>query len=755
MFCRKCGTRLPDDALVCSQCGTSVKRKAAEVQVSQPEPDINQEAETELAFQPAEEGDSTTTTDYETELAFEGQQESEAAGNMAPDPFQSDEPAPGYEPVQSSEAVPKKKGGSKALVGLLIAAIVLVLLGGGGFLAWILLSGSDESVESSKTEKVQTEEIIETEAEEANEEEAEDALEGQEAVEPEEEIVPVGLLSDSELAKTIAKYNTGDASSISIDVYAENYTPGTRNTGFAWDKTLFYTLEDVDPDSAADGKINGYNIARKMLRNASTGNQMEYEIYTNPTTNKVNKIVSIEYYQDYLEITDYYYDDYGKVSFIFVRNDVNYIPSYAVPTKDGQRFYFNSDCMTKWRVVTGGLQTNYVIGAASAGEGYNPNGTVFQYSALEAGAQSNYDLTEKRMINAAYNTYNVVLNAEGISEITGYVYNEAGGPLSDANVILVESQLNENLYQVRTDSEGKYRIMVPSEDRDYRLVVSNQDCVDTTVYGVAVSGQMLSDYQNVVYMVRKSDQSYNVNVQMYDALNYASDGNGMERLSNAAIYVRDGVNHREGGVVAQGTADAQGQISMQLPPGMYTAEVVKQGYDNTYYNFASRDNMDMVQINASPKLAEGEVRIVLTWGEWPRDLDSHLFTPYDNSFGDNTYHIWYGNRYDVVGNNLDVDDTDGYGPETMTIPMLKNGLYKYYVADFTNCSGGSPTSYDMSNSGAMVSVYTSNGLNSTFMVPTNASGVIWEVFEIRNGAIVPIQRYYNNIDDKSWWHNDK
>ena len=41
--------------------------------------------------------------------------------------------------------------------------------------------------------------------------------------------------------------------------------------------------------------INGYNIDRKKLRNGDTGHMMEYEIYTNPSTGKVNKIVSIEY----------------------------------------------------------------------------------------------------------------------------------------------------------------------------------------------------------------------------------------------------------------------------------------------------------------------------------------------------------------------------------------------------------------------------------------------------------------------------
>ncbi|MDO5417939.1 MAG: carboxypeptidase regulatory-like domain-containing protein, partial [Lachnospiraceae bacterium] len=564
-----------------------------------------------------------------------------------------------------------------------------------------------------------------------------------------------GALSDSELARTIASYNTRGNSAVSIDVFEENFTPGTRNTSLAWDKTLFYTMEDIDPNSPADGLINGLDITRKMLTNAATGNQMEYEIYTNPSTGKVNKIVSIEYMEGYLEITDYYYDDNGRVSFIFIRNDINYIPSYAIPTKDGQRFYFNSDCMVKWRVVSNGVQANYVIGPESARQGGNASSSIFQYSTLEAGAKANYDQTEKRMINAAYNTYQKVLAARGVSEITGYVYDESGAPALNAQVVLVDDAANEKLYESKTDASGRYRVMVPSEDGVYRLVVSREDCVDATVYGIEISNQILADYQDAVYMVEKSDASYPVSVHMYDALNYAQDGNGMERLSNAAVYIRDGVNHKTGGVVAQATANVEGVVDVALPPGMYTAEVMKEGYDSTYYNFAARENMEAVQINASPRLAEGEVRIVLTWGSTPSDLDSHLFTPYDNTFGDSTYHIWYGNQRDAVGNNLDVDDTTSYGPETMTIPVLKNGLYKYYVADFTHCAGGDPTSFEMSNSGAMVNVYTSNGLTATFTVPANTSGVIWEVFELRNGSIVPIQRYYSNIDDKSWWHNDK
>ena len=141
-----------------------------------------------------------------------------------------------------------------------------------------------------------------------------------------------------------------------------------------------------------------------------------------------------------------------------------------------------------------------------------------------------------------------------------------------------------------------------------------------------------------------------------------------------------------------------------------------------------------------------------SWGYTPSDLDSHLFT----TKGSASDHIWYGDQYDDFNNYLDVDDTSSFGPETVTIRSFsKDDYYKYCVVDFTNCAGGNPTSYEMSMSGATVNVYSTNGLVGTYHVPTNTSGVIWEVFEIRNGILSPIQRYYNNVSDKEWWHGDK
>ena len=430
MFCPKCGKELKGTPKFCTYCGAAIAEWSS--------------------------GASTQAPPVQKQPAYQNQPMYQNQTQMNRQPLLSEKAE--YEKRQESLDEPEipysgnsPRGNGPKKILLAVAGVAAAACVAGGSMAagkWYASkkNASSESETSLASDETQ---ISETSAD------------GETVSAEEESAIETAALSDSDLAKKIAKYNTGSTAGqeLMIDVFAENYTPGARDTNYAWDKTLFYTLEDVDPNSANDGRINGYSISKKMMKNAATGNKMEYEIYTNPENNKVNKIVSIEYFSDHLEITDYYYDDAGKVSFIFVRNDINYVPSYAVPTKDGQRYYFYNDCMTKWRVVSGGVQTNYVIGQKSAQQGTNPAGSVHLYSSLDAQQQANYDTMEKRMINAAYNTYNIVLAAEGLSEITGYVYNEDGTPLPDADVLLTDGNNQENLFKATDCTRSRFRPM--------------------------------------------------------------------------------------------------------------------------------------------------------------------------------------------------------------------------------------------------------------------------------------------------------
>ena len=127
----------------------------------------------------------------------------------------------------------------------------------------------------------------------------------------------------------------------------------------------------------------------------------------------------------------------------------------------------------------------------------------------------------------------------------------------------------------------------------------------------------------------------------------------------------------------------------------------------------------------SPVLTAGQTRMVLNWGETPHDLDSHLLTPIIDG---NTYHIYYSSVGSYAGApyaKLDTDDTDGYGPETITINQSFSGTYIYYIKNFNGASDG------LKNSGAVAQIYSGESCAATIIeVPTGTDGSYWHVCNI-------------------------
>lgn len=574
-------------------------------------------------------------------------------------------------------------------------------------------------------------------------------------------ITSISLEAENFKKKVIA-LNNGSSAITNINIYSPLYSPAPRDKSLTWDRSLFYSLEDVDKLSTTDGVIITYSIEKKQMINAVSGNIIEYEIYRNPNTSLVNKITSIEHMTDStLEIVDYYYTDAGEINFIFVRKDTVYTPTYASPDKQGQRFYFTSDVMVKWRIVDSAQTlTDYAIG-----ENEKQNTVVKEnvqlYDSLSTDLQLQYDAQELAMLNAAYNTYNVVINAKTNSSITGTVLDASGIPIASAQVLLLSNMYSIDLVKTTTDENGKYQFYVPSDVQTYQLNIQKDGYVTENLYQIEMSEQIIDLYQESIKLAVNDGASHSTLVLVTDALNVSdqvySDGynTNMQRLSNAKVNFRTGINNRTGEIYLSVQTSTSGIALADLPSGNYTAEIITEGYASSYGTILANTDGTIVQISTTPVLSSDEIRIVLTWDEVPADLDSHLFTPYNEVDETTGYHIWYSNMSDASGNSLDVDDITSYGPETITISNLSAGSYKYYVADFTNCSQGTTTSQEMSLSHAKVSVYTNTGLVATFYVPVNQPGVIWEVFEIVNKEIVPIQRYYKNIDDKPWWQRDK
>ena len=213
----------------------------------------------------------------------------------------------------------------------------------------------------------------------------------------------------------------------------------------------------------------------------------------------------------------------------------------------------------------------------------------------------------------------------------------------------------------------------------------------------------------------------------------ALDGVG---VSSMTLRLWQGL-HQNTALAPMGSYTSAGDGTFLLPnvpAGYYTLQASKEGFLNVSYDVVClggrvSPNQDTA---TTPALQGGQMRIVLTWGADPSDLDSHLTGP-DASGG--RFHTWYAGR-DASVANLDRDDTTSFGPETTTITQQFPGVYRFYVHDYSNLSAtASSPSFDMSRSSAKVQVFNSLGLMAVYNVPSNQGGTIWTVFEYDGTSI--------------------
>ena len=164
--------------------------------------------------------------------------------------------------------------------------------------------------------------------------------------------------------------------------------------------------------------------------------------------------------------------------------------------------------------------------------------------------------------------------------------------------------------------------------------------------------------------------------------------------------------------------DSEGKFTAKLDSGDYSVDCKAEGFiDETKSvyvpSYAGNWNCELTM---SPEM-NGEARIVLTWGSYPSDLDSHLI-------GNGVHVSWLNTSTSAA--ELDLDDQDGYGPETTTIYDL-SGDYTFVVHDFTN-------SGDIGSSGAEATVYLPGQEPVTISLSGSGSNT-WVVCSITNGKL--------------------
>lgn len=283
-----------------------------------------------------------------------------------------------------------------------------------------------------------------------------------------------------------------------------------------------------------------------------------------------------------------------------------------------------------------------------------------------------------------------------------------------------------------TGSDGKFRVAVPNGSLTVEISKENYVPFSSTemVYEgdpthsmgqiELAPGTGMGGFHGVIRDAVTNEPLEGVTLNLYEGWNSSAAPNTSKRT----------LTTNSNGEFRYNTTTLFGNV-IGLPSGNYTLTASKEGYSNTSYNIViypgTTDDNPAINETMSPDMNDGAYRIVLTWGVDPWDLDSHLVADTDTG---NSIHVSFMDM-DPSPNyaNLDVDDVDSYGPETITITNF-DGLsnIRYAVHDYTNRE--QMTSTALSNSGAVVRLYKGSQLLRTFNVPTGYGGTEWDVFSL-------------------------
>jgi hypothetical protein len=252
-----------------------------------------------------------------------------------------------------------------------------------------------------------------------------------------------------------------------------------------------------------------------------------------------------------------------------------------------------------------------------------------------------------------------------------------------------------------------------------------------------VSNKYVSVYEADLYSrVKKFTQltlsSGQINPFLVQGFVLSDSGAG---VGGIAIKFRSGEDNRTGPVVGETVSDSSGQYSIELSEGAYTAQVNGTGYVTSYLTRSLSYGVNPYNNLIVTAIPQGEeMRVVLTWGTDPKDLDLHLLGP--NSDG-GYFHLYYGQPTYSVSNvvyaKLDIDQTSGQGPETITTATVLQqvyGKYTFYVHNYSAVYNNGKT---LPESSAKVEVFKGESITpfKTYSVPTAASSdPYWHVFDL-------------------------
>ncbi len=394
------------------------------------------------------------------------------------------------------------------------------------------------------------------------------------------------------------------------------------------------------------------------------------------------------------------------------------------------------------------MATPHVSGVAGLAYSVNPSLSGMQVKELIVKYHNNiavtdqnkkvfYSVDAQRVVEEALKlSGNTPVIGESTAFILGRVVSVGKEPLSGIDVTANRySTSDENIreiedcqYTTTTDENGEFSLAVTPGT--YRILLYNINHKPLIIEEVTVDTNEVKYLEEIMYV----NNSFWGDVVVEGEVINAVDG---LPVASVDIGIRAGWNNYLGEIIEnREKTDINGVYSINLKTGYYTLEFSKEGYITAYLNIIAYQDVPISKAVICPQLADNEMRVVLTWGDKPYDLDSYLMLK-DHS--NNSLLIYYGNKtyfdkYNQKYYKLDVDDTFQYGPETITFYVDNQEIseYRYYVHNYSGGINGDELSY----SGAKVTVYYGTHTPQVYNVPINQMGYIWNVFSIIDGNIL-------------------
>ena len=325
-------------------------------------------------------------------------------------------------------------------------------------------------------------------------------------------------------------------------------------------------------------------------------------------------------------------------------------------------------------------------------------------------------------------------------------------PIEGAEIAAYQEGSTDAINSVQTDSNGNYSIDLPKGD--YVIQISAPGYI-TFEYDVSIEKDK-EKYCEIFLMIDSGQQG-----QIGSAFGNIKDAVAGTSIDNATISLYKGWNHATGDVVTTTQSDQNGDYFIQASVGNYTVTCEKAGYiTNTKNIIVTTGTSEGQNITLNPigeDLSDYPLRVILTWGEEPWDLDSHLLGPTVDNLND-YFHVYFGDKSYWNGSvkyaDLDLDHTDSYGPETTTLyKKMDSGIYSFYVHDYTNQFD--PNNTQLSASNAMVEVYLKGKFYALYPIPTGKQGTYWHVFDYdaKTKAVIPINTIGNTMTYNSKQEN--